>query len=374
MFEPKVFIPIGNTGDDNNYPILHDKDGDEFNDRYKVGIPMQDYIDITKHFDSIDERLTEMEEMVVENEFDNKPSLIEWLYSNKGISDYLQNRNEFNAESNSTWLKDFSKNDVPEWGLSYRPDDAPHFNVIMSPEVKESNKRFGIFKANEMQQKYYNYGILIHEGNETNEDCGCFFPQDQTMDYLLGSLGSVGDIFTPMLKLPDTVDIKAVIGSDYLRLTTWIHSIVDGVHREQQFTVQKWIGLPPVAFKQPRSTVLVGDDPWVSSTLDEVIEYCNEIKDWKQREKDIEEYWIQRNKTIQQAHTEALVEIEACIENGKLYAREAFGTGYGQGEKLVKYDINPWAYWVSPEASVRPVFQSLLKPVNSGSGSVYRGM
>ncbi len=437
MFEPKVYIGIGNTGDDNEYPILHDKDGDTFQDRYKVGIPMDDYNAITAHFDSIDDRLHEMEqslgikseswfsdetveewwkqlsieEMLIIKERwgyqamlctdvkehrdmyakEHKPSVIEWLYSNKGISDYLHSRDgvaertkeylqvisdprpeeKFNAEYSSTWLKDFGSNDVPEWGLSYQPEDV-HWK-LMSPEVKESNRRFGIFKANEMQQKYYNYGILIHEGNESKPD-GCELvgiPNTfgNPFGSLLGDLGSVGDIFTPEIKLPDTVDIKTVIGSDYLNLTTWIHSIVDGVHREQQFTVQKHIGSPPPTFQQP-----VLNNPWEGASMDDVIDYCDKIILWKQREIDVDEYWIQRNKIIQQAHTEALVEIEACLKNGKIYVRETFGTGYGQGEKLTGYDINPWAYWVSPEASVRPVFQNLLKPVNSGSGSIYRGM
>lgn len=268
MFEQqRSFTPIGNTEDDNNYPILM-QTGLIREDGLVVAIPVDDYNKITEHFDSIDDSLTDLEEKIgIINEGEFLPSLLEWLWDNK----------EVNKES--------------------------------------------------LQQE-----ILSMKGQHNEQQAyGNMFG---------GILSSVGNIFIPEIKLPDYVDIKAVIVEPYITLKTCIHTIVDGVHKKQEFIIQRHIGYPPATYNQP-----VLNNVWGVATLEDVKEYCDQIIEWKQREIADDDYWIVRNKTIQQAYTEMVGTIEQWLVILKT---------------CLHYDINPYAYWISPEGVVPEEYQSIL--------------
>lgn len=70
MEQQKKYNQVGITGDDNNYPILNCSYPEGFH--CVVAIPVKEYLAINKHFDDIDEEMTELEDKL-------KPSLFEWL-------------------------------------------------------------------------------------------------------------------------------------------------------------------------------------------------------------------------------------------------------------------------------------------------------
>ena len=184
---------FGSTADDNKYPILHNEDNG-----WIVGVPVDDYDAIIKHFDEVDEKVAELE---------NK-------------------------------LK-------PSCGKAFK--------------------------------KMYDY---INE-------------------------------WTPELKLPDSVKFDIKINEPWIELKTWLHTRIDGVHEEQEFRVNRYIGIPPLKTNIPKL-----GNTWYDAEYKDVCKYCNDMVDWKKREEGCDNYWIERNRIITKAHTEMLDSLEEWIKKG----------------------------------------------------------
>lgn len=294
-------MKMGNTQDGNEYPILYAREleGDE---SMVIGVPVDDYQAIVEHLKTIDDQLSGLEEKLDIKSDDAEPYVIEWLYKNrdKGI---------YPIEYTTPSLKKFLSNDVPQWQKDLTSDKTG-----ITPKV--------------------------------------MFCGQPTIDAL-------NEVYAGILeaKMPEHISFKVETVEPYIKVSTWLHTIILGVHREQEFSQKYYIGYnkpDQLPYPLDQNIMDMDDD-------DEINDYCAKVEDYKDNKADIEDWLAIRDDHIDRLKADMRCVIEVWVKQRKMCVAKEKGKPY----TVEVIDINPFAYWIAPDDNIPLDYQwQMLKGVN----------
>ena len=254
------YTQYGNTVDSNGYPVLSDDGSGD----WIVGLPVDDYIAVNKHFNDLDEKLSAMEKK-----------------------------------------------------LGIEPDD-------------------GLCDCDRCECE----GKRIQSGREA-----------------MASLDWMDAMFTRKPELPDYASFETIKCEPYVKIKTYLHTIINGEHQEMLYREEIYIGNKPSELLQPEHESILTMSPA------EIDEYVQEVVAWQTREKDIKDYYEMRDIKIDQAKDIMTVCIEGQIKTGRLFVANHL-------YQLSEYTINPFAVWIAPEKDIPNKFAYMLSDDVNGMGGL----